>query len=1106
MPEDPAQAVVWGGFESSGAWSSPPSAPGGEAVRRLVEANRADAEPATLVCARSSQRLRALETIQSLSEAEIRALQRRVAEFEASTSWRLTAPLRWTGRLLGRGSGASGRAADGIAHAAPARPTGSGERPLSYEEWIATVEPRRLADLAGAELAGAPASLGLILLATDPPPASAAGLIAELAADAAEAGWPLLLLCDAATARSDGLAALAPRPGLLVQSVPDRPGTAQAWALALERLEARMIGVLDLRHRLAPRAMRIVRAALARDPQLDMIFADEDRLDAAGRRIEPFFKPGWDPELAQGRDLFGPFTFHRADLLRAVLADHVAAPLSQTALSRQVAALARPERIGHIPAVLCHRGDAPWTEDVDRAPCPLPDPPPSACLVVLAADAPSLQAAEALLRDTDYPALSLVIATPAHAASMRSDDPRLRVLSLPGASAPALVNAAASATRAELVVLLHETVRPLRADWLRVLAAQVLRPGVAAAGAKLLAPDGRIRSAGLTPDISGEPRHLLRGTPDTDGRGSFGLLGFARGVWAASLACVAVQRTVLLEMGGLNEALPHGGADIDLCLRLAAHDHRTVWTPLAVLEQRAPDVPFPREARDRLVRDWGRLALHDPYLNANLEMVGEQPQLRRPPSAATGPHRTADNAAALPAAPAESAPDPRVVAQARRDRERLVRAQAEIAALREQEASARSMRGVARHAFRLLPQPLRGAVRRVLRPGAPPLTGVSGTLTTPVIKRGTRGVALVIDDAWPRIDRDSGSIDIDNLLVALRALGFDVIFAAARELARPSDARDRLAGRGIQCVTDTDAASVEDFLIRHGARIDLCVLCRAFCGGGYLAAAQRHCGKARLIFNTIDLTFLREQRRALLTGDAALADIARQVRQREEEIIRACDATLVVSTAELELLAESIPDAFVVQMPLARPIYPPRTPFAARHGMGFIGGFAHAPNIDAVRSFLAETWPLVLRHLPDCTFSIVGADFPAELLQGVAAPLQVRALGHVPDTSSWFESLRLTVAPLRYGAGAKGKVASSLAAGVPCVASPVATEGMQLQDGSGVLVGATPEAFAARIRDIHADPALWHALSEGALAYAHRTLSLDAWQDRLDGALQRLGL
>jgi glycosyltransferase involved in cell wall biosynthesis len=146
----------------------------------------------------------------------------------------------------------------------------------------------------------------------------------------------------------------------------------------------------------------------------------------------------------------------------------------------------------------------------------------------------------------------------------------------------------------------------------------------------------------------------------------------------------------------------------------------------------------------------------------------------------------------------------------------------------------------------------------------------------------------------------------------------------------------------------------------------------------------------------------------------------------------------------------------------------------------------------------------VLRDDPGCELQVVGAGMPDGMLAGV--PGTVRALGHVPDLEPWFGQLRLTVAPLRFGAGAKGKVASSLAAGVPCIATAVAAEGMALRPGDHVLVADTPEGFAAAIRQAYHDPALWAHLSAGGLAYAAEALSKVAWQARLADTLQRIGL
>jgi glycosyltransferase involved in cell wall biosynthesis len=447
-------------------------------------------------------------------------------------------------------------------------------------------------------------------------------------------------------------------------------------------------------------------------------------------------------------------------------------------------------------------------------------------------------------------------------------------------------------------------------------------------------------------------------------------------------------------------------------------------------------------------------------------------------------------------------------AQMRRDQARLQSAQAEIRALSAQSQWAQShlLRRVvqkARRAGQLLPAPVRAVLRHLLTMtrSAPPAVALPSHSTKGRVQRGR---VLVIDDHWPQPNRDSGSVDIVNLVRSLDQLGFDVLLAAAREHEIPPLAREALIHDGIRCLTTTDAPSVEAFLAGQDNSLVLCVLCRVYCGGRFLEQALADARQARIVFNSIDLAFLREERRARRAGDEAGLAAAKAVRAREVAIIRASDATIVVSQAELELLAREVPEALVVQLPLARPLTPPSTPFSERRGIGFIGGFAHAPNIDAMHHFLTAIWPLVLRDLPEIEMTIVGADFPPSMLDG--APGRVRALGPLEDVGPWFEELRLTVAPLMFGAGAKGKVASSLAAGVPCIATPIAAEGMSLTSESGVLVAAEPEGFAARLRDAYSDETLWNRLSAEGLAYAKSHLSVDAWRERLDMLLRQMAL
>jgi glycosyltransferase involved in cell wall biosynthesis len=327
------------------------------------------------------------------------------------------------------------------------------------------------------------------------------------------------------------------------------------------------------------------------------------------------------------------------------------------------------------------------------------------------------------------------------------------------------------------------------------------------------------------------------------------------------------------------------------------------------------------------------------------------------------------------------------------------------------------------------------------------------------------------------------------------------VFSANSDYPDATADRTALERHGVQCLPV--GTEIDRFLCEKGETVDLCILTRVFGGGAYLEAVTRHCPTAPIVFNTVDLHFLRAEREARLRGDEKGLAQSKRTRMREEFVARRAHATIVVSDHESALLATALPDAYIVQLPLAREINRPQAGFAARQGIGFIGGFAHAPNVDALRYFFADIWPLVLREMPGCEFEIVGADLPTELLKGV--PGVIRYLGHVPDIIPWFESIRLTIAPLRFGAGAKGKIASSLAAGVPCVTTAVGVEGMALTHEVNVLTADDPAAFAEHIRHACTNPALWQKLSDGAIEYATAELSTAAWTNRLRETLWTIG-
>ena len=198
----------------------------------------------------------------------------------------------------------------------------------------------------------------------------------------------------------------------------------------------------------------------------------------------------------------------------------------------------------------------------------------------------------------------------------------------------------------------------------------------------------------------------------------------------------------------------------------------------------------------------------------------------------------------------------------------------------------------------------------------------------------------------------------------------------------------------------------------------------------------------------------------------------------------------MVSAAERDLLAREVPDADVRVVSNVHRIFGSSWPFAERRDFFFIGAFAHPPNTDAVFWFCRDIVPLIVARLPGVRFHVIGAD-PPEQVRALASA-NVGILGHVPDVTPFFDGCRLSVAPLRYGAGVKGKVNQSLAHGLPVVLTSVAAEGMFLVDGESALIADEPQAFADAVVRLYDDEALWNRLSAGGLAVMEEHFSFAA--------------
>jgi hypothetical protein len=231
-------------------------------------------------------------------------------------------------------------------------------------------------------------------------------------------------------------------------------------------------------------------------------------------------------------------------------------------------------------------------------------------------------------------------------------------------------------------------------------------------------------------------------------------------------------------------------------------------------------------------------------------------------------------------------------------------------------------------------------------------------------------------------------------------------------------------------------------------------------------------------------------RAAELAGAADPARQAAATRAQELKLIRECDLTLVVSSAEQELLARDAPGARVEILSTVNEVHGCRVPFGDRHDLVFVGGFQHPPNADAVSWFVREVFPSLRRELPELRLHVIGSRVPDAIR--ALADEHVLVHGFVEDITPYMDGCRISIAPLRYGAGVKGKINTAMSYGLPVVATTLAIEGMQLREGFDVLVADEPAAFAAALVRLYRDEALWQRLSTNGLANVEAHFSFAA--------------
>ncbi|MCJ2086073.1 glycosyltransferase family 2 protein [Methylobacterium sp. E-005] len=551
-------------------------------------------------------------------------------------------------------------------------------RVSGYEAWLGTHALRRPErDGIAAEIAAwaEPPLISVLMPVHDPDPKVLRAALASLRAQLYP-HWELCVVDDASTRpaipRILARAAEAD-PRIRVLTRPENGHIARATNDALGLARGVACAFMDHDDALSADALYEVARALRRDPDLVLIYSDEDKIDGRGRRFDPHFKAGFDRELLYAQNYINHLTVVRTESLRALggLRPGFEGSQDHDLLLRLTDGL-DPARIRHIPRVLYHwraalgsgtfsdrslaRAEAarlraleevvaPWGGRAQPGPNgfnrlirPLPEPPPRVSAIIPTRDRAEILSVtlDGLLTATDYPDIEAVILdndsrepeTAALFARYR-DDPRVRIVTVPGAfNFSDLSNRGAAAATGSILLFLNNDIEVLEPDWLTEMVRHAVRPEIGAVGAKLLYPDRTIQHGGIVLGIGGVAGHSHLGVPDAD-PGYFCRMVMAHEVSAVTGACLAMRADVFAEVGGFDAiALKVAFNDVDLCLKIRRAGYRIVWTPFARLihheskSRGAEDTPekqkrFEGEVLTMLDR-WGPELRADPYYNINL--------------------------------------------------------------------------------------------------------------------------------------------------------------------------------------------------------------------------------------------------------------------------------------------------------------------------------------------------------------------------------------------------------------------------------------------------------------------------------------------------------
>lgn len=357
--------------------------------------------------------------------------------------------------------------------------------------------------------------------------------------------------------------------------------------------------------------------------------------------------------------------------------------------------------------------------------------------------------------------------------------------------------------------------------------------------------------------------------------------------------------------------------------------------------------------------------------------------------------------------------------------------------------------------------------------------------------------AIVFDWSLPRHDRDSGSIRLWRLLGEMRGMGFEVLLGGLNQLEGDCSYIKELEYLGVTAGSGIEwcRASLEKY--GHAAQVVWISRPETFLT--LSDVIESACKGARIVYDSVDVHWVRLARQAEYDTRVTASDISR-MRQIEREAVKGCDAAIAVTEPDAQELVSLGAGKTIVIPNVHIPLRPmSESDLEANSDIVFVGGFAHAPNVDAVRFFIEYILEGVIEIAPYARFNIVGTG--AERHLGEISHDAVTVHGYVQDLPAFLRTQRLMVVPLRYGAGMKGKIGSAMEVGLPVVTTPIGAEGMALEHERSALIAQDTREFIDDVISMLTDAKYAHQVGHTGWEHARDHFSSQNAREGLHQAL-----